>query len=154
MDSFYMPQDIMSPPNSIYLSAQLWITKNCIAFLSVYFFVEVSPGIRLGVTNWIAAQGKHNSPLLNVSLIRLVLIHRWGGCVAFHLNLIIRKALCWTHIIKLPFWRETFVREVISIRPVSGGYIIARKHSYLFLLLILTVFGFRVLWEVKLTWLS
>lgn len=107
------------------------LQKNCMSFRSVYFFLEVSPGIRLGVTNWIAMQGKHSSPLLNVSLILLVLIHRWGGCVACHLNLIIRKALlnrlCWTHIIKLPFWREAFVREVISIRSVSGGFITARN---------------------------
>lgn len=86
---------ILSFSNLIYLSAQLWITKkNASPFGLFIFFLEVSPGIRLGVTNWIAVQGKHNSPLL-------VLIHRWGGCVAFHLNLIIRKALlnclCWTH---------------------------------------------------------
>ncbi len=133
MDSFYMPQDIMSFSNSIYLSTQLRITKKIASPFGLFiFFLEVSPGIRLGVTNWIAMQGKHNSPLLNVSLILLVLIHRWGGCVAFHLNLIIRKTLlyclCWTHIIKLPFWREAFVREVISIRSVSGGYVTTRKH--------------------------
>jgi len=68
--------------------------------------------------------GKHNPFLLNVSLILMVLIHRLGGCVAFHLNFMIRKALlnclCWTKI-SLFFWREAFVREVMSKWSVSGG---------------------------------
>jgi len=54
----------------------------------------------------------------------MVLIHRLGGCVAFHLNFMIRKALlnclCWTNI-SLFFWREAFVREVMFKWSVSGG---------------------------------